>query len=546
MPEVRLPDGRVVKNVPEGTTKAELARKLGLSIDGPSTEVGFDRSQFPPGTVFADPSQLPPGLEGRRASEGVQPLPISDFPKAVVGAGEAGLDLLGKGFGALAGGIAAAPVAFEPEAPGILSNVSEAVSAPFSPRTREGELSSRALQFPFEALEKGADVLGEATPGGPGVQTAVKTGILGLPALLGPGRNIAREGAIAPRGPLTIKQQVLKDAQAEGFAVPSSDAVPGLARGTAEGLFGKPRLNQDAAFKNQQVTNNLAARELGLAEGTEISLASLDKVRADAGQAYNVLENAGTITPTVIFRKDLSNAISDLKAASKDFPVLRKADSPVAGVIEMAEGLNQPTFQASSVIAATKVLRDEAGSAFRNGQPKVGSAYRDLSKALEDAAEAHLNRFGDPAAVQAFRQARERIAKSFSVEKALKGDGVVSAPALAQQRSKRAPLTGGLDLAARFAEQFPKAAAVPKGVPISTGRFSGLVGGGGAGALAASGQTLPAAALAALTFGGPLVRSAILSKPGQSLIANPRGTLTGLGESGLGLLESGILADDNQ
>lgn len=35
--DLELPDGRVVKDIPEGTTKAEIAAKLGISADGPST-----------------------------------------------------------------------------------------------------------------------------------------------------------------------------------------------------------------------------------------------------------------------------------------------------------------------------------------------------------------------------------------------------------------------------------------------------------------------------------------------------------------------------
>jgi len=412
------------------------------------------------------PSPLPPGLEGFLVSEGPPKPTLGGLLRTVGGLGEAGLGLVGRALGTVAGGVAAAPVAFSTEAPQILSKVSEAVAGPFQPRTREGELGLEALSLPFQAAERGADILGELTPGPPGVQTAVKTVLLGIPSILAPGRQVARTGRVVSERPLTLKQNVLQEAQAEGLVVPASDAVPSsVARGAVEGLAGKPRLNQEASFRNTQTINDIVARELQFAEGTEVSLASLDALRRESGQAYNVLENAGEITPTVLFRRDLSKATSDLNLASKDFPVLAKPDSPVAAVIEMAKGLNKPTFQASSAVTAIKVLRDEAGAAFRAGQPKVGNAYRDISKALEDAAEQHLLS-SNPAAVQAFRDARVRIAKSFSVEKALTGDGFISASKLAAQRSKRDPLTGGLDLIARFSEQFPQASRVIKTPPI--------------------------------------------------------------------------------
>ena len=494
----------------------------------------------------SDPNK---GLQGFLASEGQPDPSISGFFDALQSVGTGAFDLFGKAAGTIAGGVAAAPVAFSPEAPQILSNVAESVSAPFAAETDTGQQVSEALSFPFQAAEKGADVASEflGAPGGPGLQTAIKTGLLGIPALATPTRNIGRGGRVLSEKPLTLKQNVLKEAQAEGYAVPASNANPSsTALGAVEGLAGKPRMNQEASFSNQRVTNNLAAKELRMPEGADVTLASIDRVRSDAGKAYSVLQDAGTITPTVLFRRDLSKAIADLKSASADFPILAKADSPVAGVIQMAEGLNKPTFQSSSVIAATKILRDEAGSAFRNGQPKVGQAYRDLSKALEDAAERHLENFGDPAAVQAFRDARVQIAKSFSVEKALTGDGFVSASKLASQRSKRSPLTGNLDLIARFAEQFPEAVKVIKNPPIQTGRLTstlGILGATGAGIAGSPLAGIPALAMA---FGGPATRSSILSRLGQSTLAKPKPALTGAAAAEAGILESALLADDNQ
>jgi len=496
-------------------------------------------------STLPTPSQIPPGLEAFRASERPTDPSIGGFFDALKSVGLGALDLFGKGVGTIAGGVAAAPVAFSPEAPDILRKVSETVSAPFAASTETGRGVSEALSFPFQALEKGTDVLGELTPGGPGVQTAVKTVLLAIPSLLAPAKTI-RGGRLVGEKPLTLKQNVLQEAQAEGFVVPASDAVPtSTIRGAVEGLAGKPRINQDASFRNQQVTNNIAARELGLPEGVEVTLASLDAVRRNAGQAYNVLENAGTITPTVVFRRDLASSIADLRKASKDFEVLAKADSPVATVIEMAQGLNKPTFQASSAITAIKVLRDEAGASFRAGQPKVGNAYRNISKALEDATQLHLENFGNPAAVQAFRDARVTIAKSFSVEKALAGDGFVSAAKLAAQRSRRDPLTGGLDLIARFAEQFPKASRVIKEPPIQTGRLSGNIGLLGLTGATLAGQPLAAIPSLALAFGGPAARSSILSRLGQATLAKPKPELTGVGAAELGILESALLADQN-
>ena len=533
MPDVRMPDGTIIKNVPEGTTQDELLARY----EGRSTpNVGEPPESIEEPSFIGNINNL---LHKATGNGRILAGPLS-LPSQL----EAGVDLVGKGLGGIAGGIAAAPVAFEPEAKDIVENVSSAVSSPFAARTEAGQSMANRLTAPFELLERGADRIGEAAPGGPGVQTGVKTALLSVPGLFSPAKSVGRQGTLVQRGALTPRQEILSKAQAEGYVVPTSSANPNsVSLGAVEGMAGKPRMQQQASFKNQEVTNRLVSEELGLPDGVQISLDSLDAVRREAGQAYNVLENAGTIVPNVAFRRDISKAISDLNQVSKDFPALAKKDSPVRAVMDLANGLNKPTFKASSVVSATRLLRDEASTAFRNGQGKVGQAYRDLSKALEDAAEAHLTKFGDPEAVQAFRDARQRIAKSYSVEKALDGDGFVNANKLASQRSKREPLTGNLQLIAEFADQFPKSTRVIKEPPIQTGRMSTLLGGlGMTGGLIAGAPSAAIPSLA-LAFGGPAVRAGLLSRAGRSTFGRPRPAITNLPETNLGLLGSGILSD---
>lgn len=548
MPDVRLPDGTIVKNVPEGTTKSQLMDKLGRDFSDPVEPSSFDRSKFPPGTVFADPSTLPPGMVASRRSDGPLKFGGGDFLDALRGVGEAGIDLVGKGLGGLAGGVASLPLIGDERAGQVLESVSSGVSEPFSPRTREGQLASEAISLPFQLAEVGADRIGEASPGGAGVQTAVKTALLGIPGLLSPTKGAAtnlRSGSfgVLERKPPTLQQRILKEAQAEGYVVPPSSANQSVALNTLESATLRPRLSQEAAFKNQNVTNNLAAREVGIPEGVPVTREALSSIRAKAGEAYAVLENAGTIVPNITFRRDLAAAVKDLKNAAKDFDVLAKKESPVADAIAIAQGLNKGSFKASSVITATRILRDEASTAFRNGQGKVGQAYRDMSKALEDAAEAHLTRFGDPAAVQAFRDARTQIAKTFSIEKALDGDGIVSAPKLANQLAKGEPLSGGLLTAAKFAEQFPKMSRVIKEAPAKLGFFPAV---GGTAALGASVANPYFAIPAAISLGAPAIRAGLLSKVGQRALANPRGQPVNLSQINTGLLGSGILSDPEE
>ena len=73
--------------------------------------------------------------------------------------------------------------------------------------------------------------------------------------------------------------------------------------------------------------------------------------------------------------------------------------------------------------------------------------------------EEHLTQIGQPELLQQFREGRQLIAKTYSVEKALNPTtGTIDARKLAAQAAKGKPLSGGLKEAADFAGRFPKAA----------------------------------------------------------------------------------------
>ena len=522
--------------------KVKAALKAGEFADDPAVqdEVIAAAEAWKAKATVEQPAIPDTGMRGFRADDPVRFGPggfVDAVKDTAVGVGKAGLGLASALPSAVLGGYGGL---FSLATGQGLDKAADTVRGIqkrglYRPDDKVGASVTETLINPVELLSKGIDIGVGELPLPPSVQTGIKTGLEMVPALLG-AKGFSR-------GQLSHQQKVLKEAQAEGYVVPTSSANPSSgSRGVLEGAVGgKPRMQQEASFKNQQVTNTLAARSLGLPEGTVITHDVLAGVRRQAGDAYSVLENSGVIVPTVVFRRDLSNAIKDLKKVTDDFSVFKKADNSVNEVIAIAEGLNKPTFHADSVVTATKLLRDEASTAFRNGQAQVGNAYRNISKALEDAAEAHLTRVGNPQAVQAFRDARVQIAKSYSIEKALDGDGFVSAAKLKGQRSKGEPLTGELDLIARFNEQFPQSSRVFKETPIKIGRLSGMLGAGGGGA-ALAGEPVAGALIAASALGGPLVRNALLSKAGQATVGKPVPPIYGVDNAIQGLIASGILS----
>jgi len=181
--------------------------------------------------------------------------------------------------------------------------------------------------------------------------------------------------------------------------------------------------------------------------------------------------------------------------------------------------LRSPSFYTSSAVAKIKELRTAADDAFRSGNTDVGRASKAGAKALEDAIEQHLDQTGATDLLKNFRDARQLIAKTYSVENALnKTTGTVDAKKLGAMVDKGKPLTGELRAAADFANRFPKAVqtvekmgSLPQTSPLDWGL---------AGAIGAS--TAHPAALAGVVM-RPAMRSLSLSGLVQNRLADQAG-----------------------
>lgn len=230
-----------------------------------------------------------------------------------------------------------------------------------------------------------------------------------------------------------------------GYVVPPTDINPNALNSALEGLSGKIKTAQAASVKNQPVTNKLAAAEIGLDPSQPITREALQGVRKDAGQAYAAVKNTGTITADDSLGSALDTIESKYKNAADAFPGLSKSEVP-----DMVAALRQKSFTASGAVDAIGVLREKSNQAFASGDKSLGKAARDAASALEDQISRHLEATGqDPALLQAFQDARTKIAKSYSIDKALNpSTGDVSAISLGKQLDKGAPLSGGLKTAA--------------------------------------------------------------------------------------------------
>lgn len=296
-----------------------------------------------------------------------------------------------------------------------------------------------------------------------------------------------------------------KTASAAGYVIPPSDIrQQGMLTEAMGGLSGKIKTAQVASEKNQGVTTRLAKEALGLPADAPLNREVLLGVRKSAGQAYEVVRGAGTVVPDKAYADALDKIGQQTASASRSFPGMGSSQ-----VDDLLASLRQPQFDASDAVDAIRVLRDKSDGFFAKGDKGEARAFKAASEALESALETHLQNSGNPEALKAFREARQLIAKTYTVEKALNSQtGEVSAQVLAQSLKKGKPLSGGLKTAAEAGEAFPKATQAlkesPKAVsPLDWG-ISALTG-------TATGNPL-ALAIPAVR---PAVRGALLSGPMQ-------------------------------
>lgn len=320
----------------------------------------------------------------------------------------------------------------------------------------------------------------------------------------------------------SVRDATLKASQEAGYVVPPSQAGGGGVARVLEGISGKYKTNQAAAIKNQNVTDQLARKAVGLAPDEPITREAMQAVRDRAFQSgYEPLTKAGAIETDRVFQRALDDIVTDYQGAARSFPdavpneVMKRIDSLRTGALDVGDGLKM-----------TRILRDEANQAYVSGNPAIGKATKKAANAIEDQIERALEGAGESGKemLGKFREARTLMAKAHSVEKAIvEAGGHVNAKVLGAALQRGKPLTDELRTVGAFANNFKGVAGVPESGwanPITALDAFGVAGMGAMGAGPMS-IALPAARVAA--------RSAILGPMQKGLKPNyDPGLLTAL------------------
>jgi len=357
-----------------------------------------------------------------------------------------------------------------------------------------------------------------------GIQTALGGAFPIAGELVSKTVNALRGTKLSPQ-----MQTAVAEARDLGYTVPPTQAGGGIINQALEGLAGKASTAQLASIRNQDITNKMAAKSLGLAEDTVLNPDVIKAVRTEAGKAYENLKLSGTIktSPKFIQALDDIKPYQDAMQAAKDFP-----EDAINPIIKIVDSLKRPNFDVNSAVSKINILRNDADKAYRSGDKALGKANKEASQVLENTIENHLANTKQTDLLDKFRDARQLIAKSYEVEKAMNATtGSVNAQKLASRLQAGKPLSGELKDIAKFSSAFPKANQTPEKIGSSIGLspLDYTVAGATGGASLLSGEnegTSGVATLAAL-LARPAARKAVLSNRMQNRLIQQQATPAG-------------------
>jgi len=340
-------------------------------------------------------------------------------------------------------------------------------------------LSSAAQQQATTGTINPAQVVNEAAVGG--LLTAPTASVSAL---------------TTPKTPanLTQAQLVAERAIAQGATLPPTQVNPSMLNRLLEGFSGKQQTGQVASIKNQEVVNAQARKALNLPEDTVITPQVLQDYRNLKGQAYDALKSNNTYYADKQFITDINKRTADLQKLSNT--------TDVTAELRVLNGLKQMNFDGVGLVEQMKRLRYDGEANLASVDPanrSLGQAQKFAAKQLEDLAERNLNNFNQPDVMKNFKQARQDIAKSYTIEKSLNAvTGDVSGAKLGQRAAQGKIVPSELQALADAAAAYPTAFQ-------NTSRIGSVPG--------ISPLDVGAAGIAAASSGSPSMLGTVLGRP---------------------------------
>jgi len=299
-----------------------------------------------------------------------------------------------------------------------------------------------------------------------------------------------------PRAPanLTQSQLVAERAIAQGATLPPTQVNPSMLNRLLEGFSGKQQTGQVASIKNQEVINAQARKTLNLPEDTVITPQVLQDYRNVKGQAYDALKSNNTYYADKQFFTDINKRTAELQKLANT--------TDVTAELRVLNGLKQMNFDGVGLVEQMKRLRYDGEGNLASMAPKdrsLGQAQKFAARQLEDLAERNLKNFNQPDVMSNFKQARQDIAKSYTIEKSLNAvTGDVSGAKLGQRAAQGKIVPSELQALADAAAAYPTAFQ-------NTARIGSVPG--------ISPLDVGAAGVAAASAGNPSLLGAVIGRP---------------------------------
>lgn len=211
-----------------------------------------------------------------------------------------------------------------------------------------------------------------------------------------------------------VRNETIKASRDAGYVIPPSATGGGAFSKAVESVGGKAAIGQEAAIRNQQVTNELARKAASLAPDEAITEGTLAAARKVLAEPYR------EISAISARAKQALEKLQDARLNSKD---------------------------------AWKAYNVQGGATNRKAAEAADSVVDTLERVIEKEASAA----GAEGLVDRLREARKAIAKNLDVERALNiGTGDVDAHAIGRMLDKRGTdaMSGELGTIGKFAQAF--------------------------------------------------------------------------------------------
>ena len=274
-------------------------------------------------------------------------------------------------------------------------------------------------------------------------------------------RIAARAEAAAQESRMNApKLDAAQKAKIHGIGLDPAEIDPTIANRIKRAVVGGENVGVAISKSNEPQWAEVAKRAIGIDKESPITYESLNAARAEAGKSFDAVRGLGTIA-------DDGATLSEIKGLLSD-PLIggRAAHKSITNLISDAEKNIASGMDSSKILDNISQLRKDARGIYAMedaGRKKLAVADTSIgiANALEGMIERHLQKTGQTGVMNAYRDGRQTMAKSYTVEKATNLDtGKVDPAVIARMTRKDNALTGELADIGKIANNFPSTSRI--------------------------------------------------------------------------------------